>query len=36
MQERARKGLLSEQEKATLEAELAQEGGEKKGDCIVM
>jgi hypothetical protein len=36
MQERAKKGLLTEEEKqilATAEAERAQE---KKGDCIVM
>jgi len=39
MQERAKKGLLSEEEKLTLareEAELAQEGGGDKKDCVVM
>jgi len=39
MQERAKKGLLSEEEKLTLareEAELAQHGGEDKKECVIM
>jgi len=34
MEERAKKGLLSEDEKAILEAERAKGGG--KDDCVVM
>jgi len=36
MQERAKKGLLSEREKAVLAAEEAELENDTKGECIVM
>jgi len=39
MQERAKKGLLSEEEKlalATEEAQRAQQGGDEKKECVIM
>jgi len=36
MQERAKKGLLSEREKEVLAAEEAELGNDTKGECIVM